>query len=61
MNKSEAKAVVNARLHAAIGNEGAAARTLSALIRSAMTKRSAAAILAVARELHVDTHPEFII
>jgi hypothetical protein len=61
MNKSELKAVFNARLYIAMGNEGAAARSLSALIRSAMTKRSKLALLAVARELHVDTHPDFII
>ena len=61
MNKSEAKAVVNARLHAAIGNEGAAARALSALIRCARTKKSAEAIYRVAVELHVNRHPDFII
>lgn len=61
MNKSQAKEVMKARLLCSIGNEGAAARALSALIRSAMTKRSAEAIYQVAVELHVNRHPEFII
>jgi hypothetical protein len=66
MNKSEAKAVqriVEASKHfdADATITGYAARSLSALIRSAMTKRSKLALLDVARELHVDTHPEFII
>jgi hypothetical protein len=61
MNKSEIREANKARLLASIGYHGAAARSLSALIRCAMTKRSKLALLAVARELHVDTHPEFII
>jgi hypothetical protein len=61
MNKSEIREANKARLYVEMGNKGAAARSLSALIRCAMTKRSVAAILAVARELHVDTHPDFII
>jgi hypothetical protein len=61
MNKSEIREANKARQYADMGNVGAAARSLSALIRSAMTKRSKLALLDVARELNVDTHPEFII
>ena len=66
MNKSEAKAVqriVAASKHfdADATITGYAARSLSALIRCAMTKRSKLELLEVARELNVANHPEFII
>jgi hypothetical protein len=61
MNKSEIREANKARLYASMGNVGAAARSLSALIRCAMTKRSKLALLEVARELNVANHPEFIV
>ena len=61
MNKSEIREANKARILASVGYHGAAARSLSALIRCAMTKRSRTAILALAHELNVHTHPEVII
>lgn len=41
--------------------QGMAARAISSMIRSAMSGRTAAQLLQVARELKITSHPEFII
>lgn len=61
MTKSENRDVALIRMHIAVGNTDSAALGLSALIRSAMTKRSKQELLAVAAELNLTAHPEFII
>lgn len=61
MNKAETRQVAIIKTHHAIGNITSAALGLSALIRSAMTKRSKQELIAVAEELKLVTHPEFII
>lgn len=61
MNKQQAREVENLKLYHAHGMTDTVARSLSALIRCAMTRKSREALLAVALELGVVNHPEFII
>lgn len=61
MTKSEHRDLALIRMHLAVGNADSAALGLSALIRSAMTKRSKEELLAAAAELKLTAHPEFII
>jgi len=61
MTKSQARDVKTIRIYAAIGNTHAAAAGLSALIRSALRATDRAELLAVADELQLREHPEFII
>lgn len=62
MNKSETREI-NTLIHwHAVGvNAGVIARSLSALIRASMTKRSRDALLRYADIFGVRQHPEFII
>ena len=61
MNKSEIREVNKAKVLVSIGYHGAAARSISALIRCAMTRRSREALMAVAADLNITTHPDFIV
>lgn len=61
MTKSQSRDVATIRIHAAIGNTEAAARGLSALIRSALRAGDRAELLAVAAELGLVNHPDFVI
>ena len=61
MNKQQAKQVEMAKRYVALGLPDAAARSISALIRCAMSRKSREALMAVAADLNVDKHPEFII
>ena len=61
MTKSHARDVKTIRLHAAIGNTEAAALGLSALIRSALRAGDRAELLAVAAELGLVNHPDFVV
>lgn len=61
MNKHQTKQVAMVNVYLANGMADTAARSLSALIRSAMTKKSQCALLALAQELNINNHPEFII
>jgi hypothetical protein len=61
MNKSQQKQV--AMIHVYLANDMAdtASRSLSSLIRSAMTSKSKAELMALATELKLNDNPEFII
>jgi hypothetical protein len=61
MNKNQQKQVQMIKAHIAIGNIESAARGLSALVRSAMTSKQKQALLQVADELGLQSHPSFII
>jgi hypothetical protein len=62
MNKSEAREVHKLECFHAVGvDAGVLARSLSALIRASLTKRSRAALLEYADVFGVRNHPEFII
>ncbi len=62
MNKSEAREVHKLECFHAVGvDAGVLARSLSALIRAALTKRSRAALLEYADVFGVRNHPEFVI
>lgn len=61
MTKSQSRDVATIRIHAAIGNTTAAALGLSALIRSALRASDRAELLAVAAELGLVNHPDFIV
>jgi len=62
VNKSEAREVHKLEIFHAIGvDSGVLARSLSALIRASMTRRSRAALLEYADIFGVRQHPEFII
>ena len=62
MNKSEAREVHKLECFHAVGADaGMLARSLSALIRASLTKRSRAALLEYADVFGVRNHPEFII
>ena len=61
MTKSQSRDVATIRIHAAIGNTTAAALGLSALIRSALRAGDRAELLAVAAELQLVNHPDFVI
>ena len=62
MNKQQTKQLSNIRfymLHKVL--HGAAARGLSAMIRSAMTKKSQSELMAEAQKLGITNHPDFIV
>lgn len=61
MKKSEAVQIQKAEKAVQIGMHDFAARTLSCVYRSAMTKKTQAEVLAKARELGVADHEQFII
>jgi hypothetical protein len=61
MNKQQQKQVEMIKAHISIGNIDAAAMGLSALVRSAMTNKQALALMQVAEELGLKSHPEFIV
>jgi hypothetical protein len=61
MTKVHARQVELARIAVAQGMLDYAARSISACIRCAMRQREIDELLAVARELGVDRHPEFIV
>jgi hypothetical protein len=61
MNKSEIREVSKLAVAHKIGMSDMVARSLSALIRASMTKRSRAALLEYADVFGVRNHPEFII
>lgn len=61
MTKSETREVAKIQqFHAAGLGDGYAARALSALIRAARTNKSATALRALAAQMGVTQHPEFI-
>jgi len=60
MTKSEQREVSRLDLYIAHGMTDTAARILSAMIRSARTTRSANELRAIAAQLALDTHPDFI-
>jgi hypothetical protein len=61
MNKSEQREVSKLAVAHKLGMPDMVARSLSALIRAALTKRSRAALLEYADVFGVRNHPEFII
>ena len=61
MNKHQQKQIEILKAHLAIGNIDAAAMGLSALIRSAMTKKQSQTLMHIAEEFGIINHPEFII
>jgi len=61
MNKSETREVTKLAVAHKLGMSDMVARSLSALIRASMTKRSRAALLEYADVFGVRNHPEFII
>jgi len=61
MNKHQTKQVEMIQVYLANGMVDTAARSLSALIRSAMTKTSRCALILLAEDLHLTNNPEFII
>jgi hypothetical protein len=61
MNKSETREAQKIQQYCAAGlGNDYAARALSALIRAARTNKSAAALRALAAQMGVTQHPEFI-
>ena len=61
MNKMQAKEVAKLAVAHKMGMADMVARGLSALIRSAMTARSRAALMEYADIFGVRNHPEFIV
>lgn len=61
MNKSETREVTKLAQAHKLGMSDYVARSLSALIRAALTKRSKVALLEYAELFGVRNHPEFII
>ena len=61
MNKSQLKQIEMANIYLANGMADACARSVSALIRSAMSAKSRNALLAYAIENKIQNHPDFII
>ena len=61
MNKSETREITKLAVAHKLGMSDMVARSLSALIRASMTKRSRAALLEYADVFGVRNHPEFII
>ena len=60
MTKAEIKELDNIELHLMLGNKASAALGLSALFRSAMTKKSKQELLNVALKLDLLNHPDFV-
>lgn len=61
MTKSETREITKLAVAHKLGMSDMVARSLSALIRASMTKRSRAALLEYADVFGVRNHPEFII
>ena len=61
MNKSELREIANIAVMHKIGMIDTVARSLSSLIRSARTKKSAQELLEYAEILSVKNHPDFIV
>lgn len=61
MNKLQLRQIEIARAFIANGMNDAAARSVSSLIRSAMSARSRNALLAFAMEYNLNNEPDFII
>ena len=61
MNRADQKQAEIIRLHHKAGNQHAVAAGLSALIRAAMSNKTRKEWLALAQELGVTNHPEFIV
>ena len=61
MTKQQKKQIEMAQLYLSMGIKDAAARSVSALIRSAMSAKSRNALLAFAIENKIQNHPDFII
>lgn len=61
MTKQQKKQIEMAQLYLSMGVKDAAARSVSALIRSAMSAKSRNALLAFAVENNIQNHPDFII
>jgi hypothetical protein len=61
MNKNQLKQIEIAKLYLSMGIKDAAARSVSALIRSAMSAKSRNALLAFALENGLTNHPDFIV
>ncbi len=61
MTKSQIREVQTIKLFHAMGERGAVARALSALIRSALRQRDADELRQLAAELRVVNHPEFLV
>jgi len=60
MTKSQAREIANAQKYIALGMIDTAARTVSALIRSAMRSKDAAELRAFAEAHGLTKYPEFI-
>jgi len=61
MNKFQAKQLITIKTYIAMNNDGAAARSLSALVRSAMRQSQKTALLAEANALGLNNHPDFVV
>lgn len=61
MNQSQARQVELAKRYIALGHADVAARSISALIRCAMSTKAQHELLKIAQDLGVANHPEFII
>jgi len=61
MNKSELREIANIAVMHKIGMIDTVARSLSALIRSARTNKSAQELIEYAEILSVKNHPDFIV
>jgi hypothetical protein len=61
MTKSDIRTVDTARKAIILGMPDFAARAISAAIRASLRAKDRAELLAIARELGVDTHSDFII
>jgi len=60
MNKSELREIANIAVMHKMGMIDTVARSLSSLIRSALTKKSENALREYAETFNVKNHPEFI-
>ena len=60
MNKAQSKEIKMIEIYLANGMTDTAARSLSALIRSALTNKSAAELRSLAVQYKLVNHPEFI-
>ena len=61
MTKPQARQIELARRYVALGHADVAARSISALIRCALRQSDADELRAIAAELGVDAHPDYIV
>lgn len=61
MNKMQQQEVEQAKLAIRMGMADMAARSVSALIRSAMNGKQRAALIQAAVDLQITAHPEFVL